>query len=89
MKTLRINLHIRNDVSPKLYEALAHMPPRPRAEYLRKVAEFGLQVTTASTHVSSTRTGDLTSISKTTTTDSVKNNFSNDLVGLLGNDLNQ
>lgn len=89
MKTLRINLHIRSDVSPKLYEALAHMPPRPRAEYLRKVAEFGLQVTTSSTHVAPTRAGAVTNISKTTAADSVKDSFSNDLVGLLGNELNE
>ena len=45
MKMLRINLHIRNDVSPKLFEALANLPPRPRAEFLRKIAELGLHLT--------------------------------------------
>jgi hypothetical protein len=43
MKRLRINLHIRADVSPRLYEALAGVPPRPRAELLRKLAELGLR----------------------------------------------
>jgi hypothetical protein len=42
MKRLRINLHIRDDVSPRLYEALAGLPPRPRAELLRRLAELGL-----------------------------------------------
>lgn len=32
MKRLRINLHIRDDVSPGLYDALEGLPPRPRAE---------------------------------------------------------
>lgn len=43
MKRLRINLHIRDDVSPRLYETLAGLPPRPRAELLRKLAELGLR----------------------------------------------
>ncbi|BAU49840.1 hypothetical protein SVA_3292 [Sulfurifustis variabilis] len=43
MKRLRINLHIRDDVSPRLYEALASLPPRPRAELLRRLAELGLR----------------------------------------------
>lgn len=43
MKTLRINLHIRSDVSPKLYQTLVAIPPRPRAEFLRRVSEMGLQ----------------------------------------------
>jgi hypothetical protein len=43
MKMLRINLRIRDDVSPRLYEALASLPPHPRAELLRKLAERGLQ----------------------------------------------
>ncbi len=50
MKTLRINLHIRGDVSPKLFEALASMPPRPRAERLRKLAELGLQIESGQLH---------------------------------------
>lgn len=44
MSTLRINLHIRSDVVPRLYAALATMPPKPRAEFLRKIAELGLQI---------------------------------------------
>jgi len=44
MKVLRINLHIRSDVSPRLYEALSRLPPRPRAELLRRLAELGLHV---------------------------------------------
>lgn len=44
MKVLRINLHIRQDVSPQLYEALATMPARPRAELLRRLAELGLRL---------------------------------------------
>lgn len=43
MRMLRINLHIRDDVSPRLYEALVDLPPRPRAELLRKLAECGLR----------------------------------------------
>ena len=43
MKRLRINLHIRDDVSPRLYAALAGVPPRPRAELLRRLAELGLR----------------------------------------------
>lgn len=43
MKRLRINLHIRDDVSPGLYDALEGLPPRPRAELLRKLAELGLR----------------------------------------------
>lgn len=43
MKMLRINLRIRDDVSPRLFETLANLPPRPRAELLRKLAELGLQ----------------------------------------------
>lgn len=43
MKRLRINLHIRADVAPRLYEALADLPPRPRAELLRRLAELGLR----------------------------------------------
>lgn len=52
MKILRINLHIRSDISPQLYETLAALPPRPRAELLRRLAELGLRpiaVTTSST----------------------------------------
>lgn len=45
MSTLRINLHIRPDVSPKLHQALSQLPARPRAELLRKVAEIGLTAT--------------------------------------------
>ncbi len=89
MSILRINLHIRYDVSPKLFEALSKLPPRPRAEYLRKVAEFGLQVTTSSTHVTPAWTGDLKCASAEITADSEKDNFGNDLVGLLGNDLDR
>lgn len=48
MNALRINLSIRPDVSPILYEALSKLPPRPRAELLRKVAEFGLTARVAS-----------------------------------------
>lgn len=44
MNLLRINLHIRSDVSPSLYESLAMLPPRPRAEFLRRIAEAGLQI---------------------------------------------
>lgn len=43
MRMLRINLHIRDDISPRLYEALVNLPPRPRAELLRKLAECGLR----------------------------------------------
>lgn len=50
MSILRINLHIRSDVSPKLFEALANMPPRPRAERLRKLAELGLQIESCQLH---------------------------------------
>lgn len=49
MKMLRINLRIRDDVSPRLYEALTGLPPRPRAELLRKLAELGLQPVTPTT----------------------------------------
>jgi hypothetical protein len=45
MNALRINLFIRPDVSPKLHDALSKLPPRPRAELLRKIAEIDLQVT--------------------------------------------
>ncbi len=44
MKRLRINLHVREDVSPALYRALAPMAPKPRAERLRAIAEVGLQL---------------------------------------------
>lgn len=44
MTTLRINLHIREDISPRLFQALVNIPPRPRAELLRKIAELGLQI---------------------------------------------
>ncbi len=50
MTMLRINLHIRSDVSPRLYAALAVMPPRPRAELLRKLAELGLQIESGQVH---------------------------------------
>ncbi len=43
MSTLRINLHIRDDVSPFLYQTLVILPPRPRAELLRRIAEIGLR----------------------------------------------
>jgi len=43
MTTLRINLHIRDDVSPLLYQVLAALPPKPRAEFLRKIADIGLR----------------------------------------------
>ena len=43
MKMLRINVRIRDDVSPRLFETLANLPPRPRAELLRKLAELALQ----------------------------------------------
>ncbi len=43
MSTLRINLHIRDDVSPYLYQTLIILPPRPRAEFLRRIAEIGLR----------------------------------------------
>ena len=89
MSVLRINLHIRSDISPKLFEALSKLPPRPRAEYLRKIAECGLQVATSSTHVAPTRTDDSTSANQPITANSVPDNFSNDLVGLLGNDLDR
>lgn len=42
MKMLRINLRIRADASPRLYAALSDLPPRPRAELLRRLAEIGL-----------------------------------------------
>ncbi len=45
MKTLRINLHLRSDTASKLFDALVDLPPRPRAEFLRKIAEIGLQCT--------------------------------------------
>lgn len=51
MKMLRINLRIRSDVSPRLYAALIDLPPRPRAELLRRLADIGLtpaRVTTPS-----------------------------------------
>lgn len=41
---LRINLLIRRDVAPHLYAVLAPMPPKPRAEFLRKIAELGLRL---------------------------------------------
>jgi hypothetical protein len=44
MKRHRINLHIREDVSPALYRALAALAPKPRAERLRVIAELGLQL---------------------------------------------
>lgn len=50
MRTLRINLHIRYDVSPRLHVALASMLPRPRAERLRKLAELGLQIESGQLH---------------------------------------
>jgi hypothetical protein len=89
VKVLRINLHIRSDISPKLYEALSRLPPRPRAEFLRKIADCGLQVAASSTHVAPMRTDDSMSANQPITTNSVPDNFSNDLVGLLGNDLDR
>jgi hypothetical protein len=50
MTVLRINLHIRADVSPQLQAALADMPPRPRAERLRRLAELGLQIESGQLH---------------------------------------
>lgn len=44
MSILRINLHVRSDVSPHLFQALILLPPRPRAEFLRRIAERGLQI---------------------------------------------
>lgn len=44
MKVLRINLHVREDISPRLFQALVNIPPRPRAELLRRIAELGLQI---------------------------------------------
>lgn len=88
MSVLRINLHIRSDVSPKLYEALASMPAKPRAELLRKLAERGLQVAASSTHLAPTPTDDSTHIAQRMTVNSTPDNFSNDLAGLLEKDLN-
>jgi len=45
MNTMRINLHIRDDVSPRLFAALASLRGRARAEFLRNLAERGLQPT--------------------------------------------
>lgn len=50
MTILRINLHIRVDVSQVLHAALVGMPPRPRAERLRKLAELGLQIESGQLH---------------------------------------
>ena len=50
MTTLRINLHIRADASPRLHAALASVSPRPRAERLRGLAELGLQMETGQLH---------------------------------------
>lgn len=49
MKMLRINLRIRSDVSPRLYAALIDLPPRPRAELLRRLADIGLTPTRVTT----------------------------------------
>lgn len=49
MKMLRINLRIRRDVSPRLYAALIDLPPRPRAELLRRLADIGLTPTRVTT----------------------------------------
>ena len=43
MKALRVNLSISDVVWPELYEALAGVPPRRRAERLRSLADRGLQ----------------------------------------------
>lgn len=51
MTVLRINLHIRVDVSQVLHAALVGMPPRPRAERLRKLAELGLQTENGQLHL--------------------------------------
>lgn len=84
MKTLRINLHIRSDVSPKLFEALASMPPRPRAERLRKLAELGLQIEGGQLQGCGAGPATAKSASTALVTDGSRETFGSDLVGLLG-----
>lgn len=89
MKTLRINLHIRDDVAPRLYVALAVMPPRPRAELLRKLAELGLQIESGQLHSLRVDSNHLKAPSAEASAVEVADNategFGNDLAGLVGN----
>lgn len=86
MKTLRINLHIRSDVSPRLYQTLAALPPRPRAELLRRVSEIGLHVSESS-QVSFRNLGatvQAVSNEGGTNDGSGKQNFGNDIANVVG-----
>lgn len=44
MSTIRINLHVKQAVSPCLYESLRHLKGRARAERVRALAECMLRI---------------------------------------------
>lgn len=44
MKTMRINLHIRKDLNPRLYAALEKLSGKRRAEFIRRLAELYLML---------------------------------------------
>ena len=85
MSVLRINLHIRSDVSPKLFEALSKLPPRPRAEFLRRIAELGLQFTEGRASTSSCIS--VPSRAPAAGSDSAQENFGDDITNLIGSTL--
>lgn len=84
MTVLRINLHIRFDVSQVLHAALAGMPPRPRAERLRKLAELGLQVESGQLQGLTTGTATSKFASVAHASNGSNDTFSSDLANLLG-----
>lgn len=86
MNTLRINLHIRDDISPLLYTALIDLPGKPRAEYLRRLAEIGLHYSKHGTGSPKfTINGENTDASKEIdTSNNTEDHFGYDIVDLLG-----
>lgn len=84
MTVLRINLHIRPDVSQTLHAALAVMSPRPRAERLRKLAELGLQVESGRLQERTINSAKVKSAPTAHVSIGGNETFSSDLANLLG-----
>jgi hypothetical protein len=86
MSTLRINLHIRSDASPRLFEALAKLPPRPRAELLRKLGDLGLQISEGAIPLPKYSTPSRAPSTERPAfdTDSPNENFGDDITSLVG-----
>jgi hypothetical protein len=80
VEDIRLNIKVRDDTRPLLYNAIVGMPGKPRAEFIRSLCEQALRANQSIENP----TSDNSKVSDTDSSENSDGHFADDLAGLLG-----